>query len=574
MKLTPWNILWTFIFLLGVALLFFLIFDSMKAGNVQPTTGWESHVDGPIMDIIPGDNGTLYVFSGTNGNDISAFDGNGTRKWEYLVPAAWKVRNVFAYSDRVIASGWSTTYSNDTPPESLPAGFLYLQTRLACAVEGSVLYIYVRENRITYWNHGLNEDYPPEPESGDWKLNESLLALAGNGSLLWDVPISDEHHVYEVTNVIAKDDRIYVFDDYAVTVFDNNGSALFRVENASGCPAIDDNGNIYIVPAVLVDPQPPGLTQFYHDTGLKAPANVLEAYDASGNLLWRTNVDGQVWRPGYSSLPIYQNDTLWVPVSKGIQAFNTNGSLRWAKRYETKDWPVWGGSVSLFSYMPVDSRGNAYMYEEGTGDPLASKKWYHIIALNGSESLRENLPYATYADSRNGIIIATGEHEFMNVVNVAPGSTGEVEGVPSVDMTAYDLPGNRTLWNQTIWPKTNTSVLTVENMEALRSQNIRYLHAGPGLFIVGINNGPGPVILAAGDHVLFVAYSWASYNAPFVLNWTKCIYGSEVSAFDERKGTLLWKTPFDALVTAMAAHNDTVYYGTGDGRLSARQVKV
>jgi hypothetical protein len=570
MRPTPGTILLIIVLLLGYAVLILL---TLGIGGNNRAVGWGAQVNGSVMDIVTGDNGTIYAFSSVTGNIITAFYDNGTREWEYHVSDAWRVRNVFAYADQLSPGGGSNTSLNDSPPEYWPAGFSYLQTKPVYAVDRGVLYVYVRENRTTYWNHGMNEDYPGRPQDGDWMLHERLLALAGNGSLLWDVPIRDEHHVYEDTSVIAKGGRIYVFDGYAVTILGDNGSVLFRIDNVSRSPAIDDNGNIYIVPAIMVDPQPQGLTRFYHDTGLKAPKNELEAYDARGKLLWRADVDGQVWLPGYNSLPIYQNDTLFVPVSKGIQAFNTNSSLRWAQEYVIPDWPIWGGSINLYSAMPVDSHGNAYMYEEGTGDPLASKKWYHIIAVNGSETIRENLPYATDADSRNGIIIATGENLMMNNVNIAPGSYPDVYGVPSVDLTAYDIPGNLTLWKQSITPETKTTILTIDNMDALLSQNMRYRNVSSGLFLVGIN-GQSPVSIIASDNFLFVAYTWASYNAPIVLNWTKCIYGSQVTVFDERMGTQLWETPLDALVTAVAARNDTVYYGTGEGRLFARQVSA
>jgi outer membrane protein assembly factor BamB len=573
MKPTPLTILLAIVTLLSLALLLFLAFNSINENNIHKINSWEAHVNGSITDIITGDNGTVYTFSTITGNIINAFDSNGTRKWDYSVPDAWRVRNVIAYNEQLTASSRPSGNLNDTSPEYWPAGFSYLQTRPVYAVDRGVLYVYVRENRTTYWNHGLNEDAPEQPRESDWKLHERLMAIAENGSLLWDVPVSDEHHVYEDTNVIAKDGRIYVFDDYAITVLGDNGSILFSIGDIAGHPAIDDDGNIYAVPAIIVDPQPQGLTQFYHDTGLKAPANALEAYDASGRRTWRTDIDGQVWRPGYSSLPIYQNDTLWVPVINGLQAFNTNGSLRWAKKYQTSDWPIWGGAISLYTYMPVDGRGNAYMYEEGTGDPLGSKKWYHIIAASGSETLSDNLPYAIYADRRHSTIIWTAEHPMINTVNVAPHGYPEVSGVPSVDMTAYDLLGNRMLWSQTIAPKANTTVLTIDSMDALLSQHIRYRHVTSGIFLAGISD-QNPVSIIAGDKVLFVAYSWASYNAPIVLNWTQCIYGSQISAFDEQKGTLLWETPLNAMMTAVAARGNTVYYGTGDGRLFARHVRA
>ena len=70
-----------------------------------------------------------------------------------------------------------------------------------------------------------------------------------NGQLLFDIPISNEHHSFEDFNVDAQNGR-YVFDDYSITVFDENGSMLFRIGNASSPPAVDENGTIYVVPAI------------------------------------------------------------------------------------------------------------------------------------------------------------------------------------------------------------------------------------------------------------------------------------------------------------------------------------
>jgi hypothetical protein len=576
MKPTPGALVAIVALLLGFMLLILLAIISMNGGENSHPTGWMTRVDGPVRDIVTGDNGTIYAFAGNTSNKVYAFDSNGTLEWEYDIPDAWRVRNVFPYMNQLSASSMSamaTTYTNDPSQARYLTGISYFQTKLVCAVDLGVLYLYVRENRTTCWNHGLNEYYPQQPQEGDWNLSERLLALAANGTLLWDVPLGDEHHVYEDTDVIAKGGRVYVFDHYAVTVLEDSGKTLFRLDNVSGRPAVDDDGSIYIVPAAPADPQPPGLTQYYHDPGIEVPSNVIESYDARGNISWRTDIGGQVWLPGFSTLPLYQNGTLWVPLASGLQAFDTSGRSRWAKTYEvTANWPIWSGYVGLFEYMPVDSYNNAYVYAEGPGDPLASKKWYYVIADNGSETIRSGLPYVAQTDPAKGLLIDTAPVFPARSTSAGGATSREGESAQMLDagLTIYDIIGNRTLWGYTVTPTMNTTVLTDQNFYALLSDKFEYVNASPGIFVWGYDL----LSIAPGDHVLFVAYHWAYYDYPIVPGSSQCYYASKILAFDDRKGTLFWEMPLDALITTMTARNDTIYYGTGDGRLYARQVKA
>ena len=54
----------------------------------------------------------------------------------------------------------------------------------------------------------------------------------------------------EDSNVYAQNGRVYVFDDYSVKIFSDNGTMLFQIDNASSPPAVDESGNIFIVPGI------------------------------------------------------------------------------------------------------------------------------------------------------------------------------------------------------------------------------------------------------------------------------------------------------------------------------------
>ncbi|HEY3272690.1 MAG TPA: hypothetical protein VGJ92_02950, partial [Methanocella sp.] len=205
---------------------------NVTAPKAEENNPWIIQGPGPVWQLYTADDGTLYSFQGEHGNTIRAISQNGSIEWEYQVPDEWRVSNVM--------------YRRVEGKDPINMGLDYINPVFSLA--NGTLYLYVRENKITDFNHYPDEEHPPIEYYG-YRLNERLMAVNG-GQLLWDIPISNEHHSFEDSNVYAQNGRVYVFDDYSVTVFGDNGSKLFRIDNASSPPAVDEDGNIFVVPAI------------------------------------------------------------------------------------------------------------------------------------------------------------------------------------------------------------------------------------------------------------------------------------------------------------------------------------
>jgi hypothetical protein len=534
---------------IGIILYFMVTDNSMLGGfnnsyhvkaNASIISPWSVSGIGPVSDLHI-DNGTIYAFMGNSSNTIYAIDLSGNVKWIYNVSDNWRVLNAY-YDASVNFTSYKSVYD----------------------VYNGVLYLYVRENRTTLWNHLLNDDHPDQAQAGDWDLEDCLMAISSNGSLLWDVPISTEHHVYDDMELTVLDNRVYVFDNYTLTVLNLQGMILYQIKNVSNWPAIGENGNVYMVPGVLLTPQPAQLVNYYMDTGYMVPSSAIEAFSPNGSLYWQIDLGTQIISP-----LLCQNGTLWAPVQNGIVALNTNGSIRWSKYYNITPEPFWGGAIGLYSSLPLDSQDNVYLYEEGTGDPLMSTKTIHIISLNGTETVHNANSFTPY-EPNNSIIF---QPSFYNgggqAMNVTPGQTTlPVDIMMNCTVTAYDAADNNNLWNYTIVPNITDTVITNDNLDKLLNPKYRYNNASIGTFVDWY-----PVSILPGNDTVFVIYSCANIQSPIIINKSECGYCIEIYAFDKTNGKLLWTKNLDTLITSSSVYGNTLYYGTLDGKVYAQTIE-
>lgn len=529
------------------------------------TDHWEISSVGPVSSIGVGEDGTLYAFTGEYGNDVNALNPNGSLKWEFTVPENWRALNVF--NDPTSLYGINS-YNGINQPQNR---WYYIkgadQIGPLFASDDGVLYLYVRENRTTFWNHLVNEDHPLRPANNDWKLEEKLLAISDD-KLLWEKTISNGHHIFDYTGLSAKNGRIYVFNDYAVTVFSPNGSELFKIDNASSQAAVDENGIIYVVPALLSQAQP---DEYYGDWGFKEPANKVDAYGPDGTLLWEKAIPGQVSRPvfntwsGFTSviptvgrskfdtLPMYQNGTLYVPLSNGIVALDTDGSQRWIKQYENTHTLLGQG-------MPIDSYGNVYLYKD---------ELVYIISPDGNEIVRnsDNSP-SVFGDASSGTVYdvawsTPGNLTYKDENGMLRSRNFTLEDMFNANVSAYDVINGKVLWQFTIVPNATYVTVDAGNFKKVVSP---YIHEKT-IFEQGAFPY-GNIQILPGNDAVYVNYQAATYEWPIVLNESRCAYASTLYALDKKNGTVIWQKPLDSLAISMAVNNSTVYYGTNDGKIA------
>ena len=512
---------------------------TMATQNVKESGPWDVSGPGPVWKLYAADDGTLYSFQGEHGNTVKAIDPNGSVKWEYQVPDEWRVSNVmYRQIDTEEPRAFGNLYSPFIGP--------------AFSLDNGTLYLYLRENKITDYNNYPGEEHPNNQYDG-YKLTENLLAIK-NGQVLWDKRISNEHHSFDDSNVFAQNGRVYVFDDYSVKVFSDNGSMLFRIDNASSPPAVDEAGNIYVVPAIPGAESISYMFSRYQNTIYREPANLVQAYSPDGTLMWEKDVGNGIVRPKmleelsyqFDMLPLYRNRMLYVPTGNGIMALDTDGNVIWSKKY---DHPV-----ELLSSLPFDQNGSIYI----TDGPVPGK-YVRAISRDGSERLL-NHAYGIHGDASDGAVYdVRGGRSFPPVFLPENGSHAVL--LSGMYLTANSLQNDAELWRQKIEYNMTNVVIDSDNAGKLITLEFQ-IYASDGS-----HTGTVQTIRTARDTV-YVSYFDADYDWPIVINESRCNYSSTILAFDKADGRLLWQKPLDSFVTSMTVNNDTLYYGTQGGNVS------
>ncbi len=530
------------------------------------TENWEIRVDGPLNDLVRGDNNTFYAFTGLYGNKIYALDKSGNIKWQYQVPDEWRSVNMVP----------------------------------VFAVDNGTLYLYIRENRSTPFNSFYNMESPgewPDPRLDDklWSdLKSRLLAISPEGKLLWEIPVSNVHYQYDDPDITVKNGRIYLFNFYNLTVINKDGSELGKISDVASRAAVDDDGYIYAVTAKQL---PFKLYPDYIDPGPLVPADEIRAYYPNGTLYWSAKTPMQVvgtgiWDqnpPGYrlETLPIYQNDTLYVPFANGMQAFNKNGGVKWMKNYGDQ-------KMTLLSSMPVDNQGKVSIYlDEGT--VFVKKGGYGFILPDGTDTIFDTTTVANswqnpYAGDHYFVDhVSAGERYNLERDTLSNGS--EIKKIPlgqyqlyaevyptefkniSLYDVGYDViaaedptnPGYH-LWNRTFTHNATGAILNRDNEKLLMTPYTSKVFAGN---MTCVNNESRLVVE---DAVIYASLYDANYEWPIVLNQTRCAYSSNLYVLDANNGNGIWEKSLEYPIAAMIPDNGTLYYATRDGTIARRQV--
>jgi predicted transcriptional regulator len=540
---------------------------------------WEYDGSGRVQYMTVGNNDTLYAFKS---DAIYAIDQKGDLAWSYQVPGKWKVLNNW---ERPIyaAGGSAMTRAVDSYPVTDTAnGYLYVFALPNATIDQAM----AASNRSS---------------SPYLDIDAAVLAISPAGKLAWELPLKvkiNANDIIDLTNfsdlrmtrsvaIRAHGDRVYVFHDYTETAVSSDGTVLFEIANVAGPASVDEKGTLYLVEATRPSDAEPGLRPGelpydpVKDPDYRVPSGKVIAYDANGSLAWEKTIQGtiasqyvaeDIWSR-YNSLPLYQNGTVYVPLTNGIVALDEKLQTRWWKYIQ-------GGTSVLFDLMPIDSQGNVYMKEL---NPASSSSYLYKI---GPDGLIHSAPWK-YDSRYDGLRRTAADEGIVYNVNnddfIAPRS---IYSLCTEVITAYGAGNGTPLWSYTM-PVDDKYMVTVNESnvgDLLKGIDSLNDTGAPGWNspLAGTAGkaaqqrsiiGWPEISIYPGSDILYVSFRSTNVERPVVYNQSRAVYSGGIYALDNH-GELVWGKPLSGLVTSATANNSTIYYSTADGKIFGTRVDM
>ncbi|OPY26883.1 MAG: MarR family protein [Methanocella sp. PtaU1.Bin125] len=526
-------------------------------------SGWEFQGSGVVQYMTVGENDTLYAFKS---DSIYAIDNEGSLIWSYTVPEQWNIIN--SWQRPAYASDQSGTVES-YPVADASSGYLYVLALPDFTLDSLKIQYYQASGPYVY-------------------LDAAVLAISPEGRLAWQLPLKIKINANDIIgltdlkgfgmkqNIALRSDgsHLYVFNDNTETVIDRNGTALFTIGGVARPASVDEDGNFYLMRTPQFD----------------APNTIrIEAYDASGEKLWDREIQGTVatqyvaddlWAQ-YNCLPMYQNGTLYVPLTKGIVALDLMGRTMWWRYLP-------GDSNTLFDLMPIDSAGNIYIRQPNPGSTTSS------IYVIGPDGMTRTAPWQY--DSKYGSLVHTAAKDGIvyNVDRATFGTMSSVFSLGTEKITAYSVSTGTALWSYTL-PVTNKQTVTLNESnvyDIFRGQSggfdllkagdyysqysypFEYTYPMTGASYNDVAFTPvgwPDISIYPGSDVVYVSFRSTTYESPIILNRSRAVYSSGIYALG-LDGRLVWEKQLSAPVTSATANNSTIYYSTGDGKIFGTSV--
>ncbi len=619
--------------LIGLAgLLCYIVLSESPAGKGD----WEMPANGSVDYMYVGSNDTLYTFSG---NHITAIGKDGGLRWDYEFAPGWKVLNDWPMVDYTFPmtvagnpegplSRYSNTHTSryeNYPIVAESDGSLYVYAfKMLTDDEWNKLSQNISDKFIgSYWYYGSETEIISHPCA--------IVSIAPDGKVAWTYDIMSDISSYsevpgDPVAIHVYGDRVFVFHDNRQDVLGRDGRLLFSIGNISRPASVDESGRIYTVraekPAVNLtnvtfdwDLLPDdGVTigldvrRMVLDPTYLVPTSIVDAYDQDGQRLWsqdightavREFVSEEEWAK-YGAMPLYVNNTLYVPFKNGIAALDTDGRLKWSHE-------VTGGTFVYFEKMPADSRGNIYLKRlDPAHDPVylvtvgPDGREYHDawayqqtnyglygFYVNSSYAYLEDLSQDQYLDSlymyylsmysgprplagNDGAVYAYTSYNAMDEQTF--GRIMATKQFKEGTVTAYDVKTGASLWDFAV-PDEDRHRLTINASnyhEALRETPV--LSVSAPYAYTGAREQKA-IKAYPGNNAVYLSYYYAIYEEPVFGNDSPCLYVNAIYALDNN-GKLIWKMPMSGYVTDMATGNSTIYYQMDNGRIGGSKVNV
>jgi predicted transcriptional regulator len=525
-----------------IIFLIFAMYLMVSGSSHASADKWVTNTSDQPRYMLAGDNGILYSFTG---NSIYAIDDSGKPLWNVTIGNQYQIStNWLRLKDTGdIAVGGFTGVDEVSPTVATSGGVLYLYTRPNITVNSDD--ITTIDNFTQVW------------------------AISQDGVILWSVPLESKLIMYggqslDTASIEASNGHVYVFHDYEETVIDaSTGQVNFTIQNVSDPAAIDENGNIYTVSPAPADQSSNGSVFGYRD-----PSGTVNAYTPDGNLSWSYNIGEPIIRQyvsedvrqQFDTLPIYENQKLYLPIQNGTLVMNKDGTIDWLQRFND--------STQLLDMMPFDSSGNLYLEHVNQQNLSASN--VYVISADGSNvsGPRQYDEYRAwnYKGAADGVLY---------YLNVDSQDNRSLTTLDSLSLTAYDVRNDTTLWTYPLQTSNVTTITldmaSIKNIfdpytasDILNGSQQRYSGQSPPTKVFGSSDAS---VLTAGGRI-YVSYTDYNYQYPIVPGQSQCAYAIGITALTP-DGKLLWQQSVSSPVTAMAEGNGTLFYSTNDGKISA-----
>ncbi|CAJ35509.1 winged helix-turn-helix transcriptional regulator [Methanocella arvoryzae] len=532
---------------------------AVSQNSSSPEDLWTTSLNDTIRSITQDGKGGLFAFGQRT---VYSLDEAGKQRWSYEIPSQWRLNRPC----------WRNLYDMNEPPYG--PNLMKMGSRPIYDVKDGYLYVYLTPN-ASYPT--LDNDYQGAGSVDMAALSWVVMAISPEGKVLWTLPLPTGIEFADTTTIRALGDRVYVFHDYTEIVADKNGKVLFTIPDISDPAAVDEAGNLYVTPATPRDMR--SSTRRYTDSAFdygildyRVPSRIVEAYSNDGTRSWSIDIGTEIIRQyiaeevrqQYGSLPLYQQDTLYVPVRDGVLAYSTNGSLKWSARM--------GEAYKLFMHMPIDSENNVYLaYDEGSSS--LGDTWLHVLNDEGNV-IADSRVYSEIIDSRTSPAARDGIIYYVITRNLdweVP-----VENMPYAIVAAYDIYNDTILWAHTINPGVEHEIVIDADNVGEITDFIDPDEYPDVLLGTNLTRGVSPgtanrvvftEVRPSGD-VIYVSFRALKYEYPVILGTSRAAYASDIYALS-LNGTPVYRTKTSSLITAMAVNNSTVFFSTGGGNISA-----
>jgi predicted transcriptional regulator len=533
---------------------------AFTTSETRATVRWDAAGNGTIYYLTTCEDGTLRALMDGR---VSAIGRDGSVLWNVDIPDRW----------------WMGSKYFRPAVDTGPDGTLYVYLRAnvtRAAMERKLPYTYAGEYSMDMDDHNrrLMDAYAGTEFA--YSLDERVLAISPNSSILWNVPLSTG--LYDA-DIKVRNGTIYVYHGFDETALSTDGRILWNVGDVGAAPTVDEAGYVYAVVPIHYGDQNPSR---------RVLSGIVQAYYPDGAPYWRIDIGEPTYvqplRDGPGPVPLYDHGTLYLPLSSGVAAMDRNGTVKWARHYNA--------STAIFELSPFDYEGNIYLrcfdgwtglneytvigetyysYPVGYGYYPTAGSRISIISPGGSEmaSVASN----EYAYAKDGIA--------YRVDVVYPEGDRKLETPGSAALTVRNLKENMTIWSYVFTPDTTgETVLNASNVKSMfLDDDVKNAFTFNGKYANGSNITPGFVCgnsglrIIQGKDVTYVGFWTYNYEAPAIYDESRVAYSGGLYAFD-RSGRLLWSRAIDSLIGSMCEKDGTIYYSTGSGRMSAAHIDI